>query len=202
MPTTPEQQPANEPLLSDDARSTLVRVLRATFPHGSFPDGPYQRTADAVIDAAKASNWSRLALLHGLDSLDAASGGAFADLDDADSLRVLRHVEGTEFFGFVRRTAVVALYDDPEVWSALGYEGASFDKGGYLDRGFDDLDWLPDPRVEEYSGPEQFVETVPGLPDGGAAAIPTQQTGGLAPEASHPGIAHEQAQEVTTAEAL
>jgi hypothetical protein len=46
----------------------------------------------------------------------------------------------------------VALYDDAEVWDLLGYEGASFDKGGYLHRGFDDLDWLPRARVEEYTG--------------------------------------------------
>jgi hypothetical protein len=31
----------------------------------------------------------------------------------------------------------------------LGYEGPSFDKGGYLNRGFNDLDWLPDPRITE-----------------------------------------------------
>jgi hypothetical protein len=202
VPTAAGQQPADEPLLSDDARSALVRMLHATFPHDSFPDGPYQRTADAIIDAAKTSTWSRLALLHGLDSLGAASGGAFADLDDADALKVLRHVEGTEFFGFVRRTAVVALYDDPEVWSALGYEGASFDKGGYIERGFDDLDWLPDPRVEEYSGSEQFVEIDSGLPAAGTATIPAQKTGGMAPEASHPGVAQQQAQDVATAEAL
>ena len=48
---------------------------------------------------------------------------------------------------------MVALYDDHEVWDLLGYEGSSFDKGGYLHRGFDDLDWLPRPRIEEYDGP-------------------------------------------------
>ena len=42
-------------------------------------------------------------------------------------------------------TTVVALYDDHEVWDLLGYEGSSFEKGGYLHRGFDDLDWLPRP---------------------------------------------------------
>ena len=42
----------------------------------------------------------------------------------------------------------MTLYSDPEVWELLGYEGPSFDKGGYIDRGFDDLDWLPDPRIE------------------------------------------------------
>ena len=56
-------------------------------------------------------------------------------------------------------TTVVALYDDHEVWELLGYEGPSFDKGGYLHRGFDDLDWLPDPRIEEYDG-EPRVELV------------------------------------------
>ena len=45
-------------------------------------------------------------------------------------------------------SAVVTLYSDPEVWELLGYEGPSYDKGGYVDRGFDDLDWLPDPRIE------------------------------------------------------
>jgi hypothetical protein len=36
------------------------------------------------------------------------------------------------------------------VWDLLGYEGPSFDKGGYLHRGFNDLDWLPEPRITEY----------------------------------------------------
>ena len=27
------------------------------------------------------------------------------------------------------------LYDDHEVWEALGYEGESFSRGGYLHRG-------------------------------------------------------------------
>jgi len=46
---------------------------------------------------------------------------------------------------------VVALYDDREVWNLLGYEGPSYDKGGYLNRGFDDLDWLPKARITEYT---------------------------------------------------
>jgi len=44
----------------------------------------------------------------------------------------------------------VTLYDDPEVWAVLGYEGPSLDKGGYINRGFNDLDGLPEPRIEEY----------------------------------------------------
>jgi hypothetical protein len=148
MVPTAEQRPADELTVTDAARPVLVRVLRVAFPHDKLPDGPYERTADTVIEAANASTWARLTLLQGIGTLDSVSGGAFGDLDDADALKVLRHVEATEFFGFIRRTAVVALYDDAEVWSALGYEGPSYDKGGYIDRGFNDLDWLPDPEQE------------------------------------------------------
>ena len=58
-----------------------------------------------------------------------------------------------EFFGFIRRTTVLNFYDDPEVWDIFGYEGESFSKGGYLHRGFNDLDWLPEPRIEESEEP-------------------------------------------------
>ena len=47
-------------------------------------------------------------------------------------------------FRFLQRASVRYLYDDLEVWQAFGYEGASYHLGGFIDRGFDDLDWLPD----------------------------------------------------------
>jgi len=28
------------------------------------------------------------------------------------------------------------------VWPIFGYEGASFEYGGYIDRGFNDINWL------------------------------------------------------------
>ena len=74
---------------------------------------------------------------------------------------LLRDIADAEFFGFIRGVAVVTLYNDHEVWDLLGYEGESFSQGGYLDRGFDDLDWLPNPRIEEYDGPERLVEVAP-----------------------------------------
>ena len=54
----------------------------------------------------------------------------------------------SEFFALLRSTAVVELYDNPLVWKAFGYEGPSAHLGGYVNRGFDDLDWLPDPPIE------------------------------------------------------
>jgi hypothetical protein len=152
--------------IDGDSRRNLVRLLRAAYPHPRFPDGPYERTADAIIGQVGYDLWQRLVLSEGLGSLDAraatVSGGkGFADLDEDAALELLRGIADAAFFKLIRSVAVVTLYDDHEVHQLLGYGGPSFEQGGYLHRGFDDLDWLPTPRVEEYDGPETLVEVAP-----------------------------------------
>jgi hypothetical protein len=152
--------------IDGDSRRNLVRLLRAAYPHPRFPDGPYERTADAIIGQVGDDLWQRLMLSEGLASLDAraatVSGGkGFADLDEDAALELLRGIADAAFFKLIRSVAVVTLYDDQEVHQLLGYGGPSFEQGGYLHRGFDDLDWLPTPRVEEYDGPETLVEVAP-----------------------------------------
>jgi GAF domain-containing protein len=144
---------------SDRARRVLVHLLRVAYPHERFPDGPYERTAAAIEEAAGADAADDQALTQGLTGLDRAAGGDFLTLDDAAAEALLRDRADEYFFRRIRSTAVVALYDDAEVWGLLGYEGPSVDSGGYLHRGFDDLDWLPRARVEEYTG-EPRVELV------------------------------------------
>ena len=151
----------HEAVLGPSACAALVRLLQVSYPHPRFPAGPYERTADEIISQVDVSLWHRLCLVRGLESLDAAAGGSFVDLDDATALELLRTMCDAEFFRFVRGVAVVTLYNDHEMWDLLGYEGESYSQGGYIDRGFDDLDWLPNPRIEEYAGPETLVEVAP-----------------------------------------
>lgn len=158
-----------------EAESTLIALIKAAFPHETVPDSAYARTAAVVQRQAEESTWMRLKLAQGLDSLQALADGRFEQLSAQEALPILLRIQHTTFFGFVRQTAVVTLYEDEEVWDALGYEGPSFDKGGYIDRGFDDLDWLPDPRIEEYDG-EPLQEVVSDLP----AAASTSSTRGAA----------------------
>lgn len=135
--------------LTDEARRTITRIIRVAFPHPGVPDGPYERMADRIITEAEESTWFRVALTQGLLTLDSLSEKHFLELSDEQALEVLKRLGDLEFFGFIRRTTVLNFYDDPEVWSVFGYEGESFSKGGYLHRGFNDLDWLPEPRIEE-----------------------------------------------------
>lgn len=137
-----------------DLKPVLVRLLRVAYPHDRFPDGPYERTADTILSGVKDDVWHRVTLENGLKSLQTKG---FQDMSDAEAQSLLREIADAEFFVHARGVAVVALYDDHEVWELLGYEGASFDQGGYLHRGFNDLDWLPDPRIEEYDGPDELV---------------------------------------------
>ena len=57
--------------------------------------------------------------------------------------RCCRAIETAVFFQKLRGDLLVTLYNNKEVWPKFGYEGASADKGGYINRGFNDIDWLP-----------------------------------------------------------
>ena len=123
-------------------RAQLARMVRAMFPHDRFGDGPYERTADAILEAAGEDVRLGAQLDQGLRDLEALGG---------PTPEVLERISGTGFFEAVRAKTILTLYNDPEVWRILGWEGESFSQGGYLHRGFADLDWLPDPRIEEAS---------------------------------------------------
>lgn len=134
------------------ARKTLIKMIRVMFPHKTFGNGPYERTADAVFAAADKTPADKIAFFASLRELQE---DGFDRLDDKAAYAKLRSMEASDFFKLVKGTTVTTLYDDPEVWKVLGYEGPSFDKGGYIHRGFNDLDWLPEPRIEEYAGAGQ-----------------------------------------------
>ena len=140
-----------QPGVRPDQRTALTRMLRAMFPHDRFPDGPYERTADAILQAASADLRMRAQLEQGLRDLDVVGGAPFDTLAPVKRLEVLRGLGTTEFFEGVRAKTILVLYNDPEVWQLLGWEGESYSRGGYLERGYADLDWLPDPRIEEAS---------------------------------------------------
>jgi len=122
------------------AVATITAVARTMYPHDALPDEVYARVAAKLAEAAE----SQAVIKFGVAGL-----AGFSERSDIERVQALREIEGSEFFELVRSTAVVEIYSDPRTWAAFGYEGPSFDKGGYLHRGFDDLDWLPDPDEGE-----------------------------------------------------
>lgn len=146
MATTPTSADATS-VASPASRAALRDVARAMFPHPSFPDAPYDHAVDVIVTAAGQDVRLRAQLEQGLRDVDVLGGAPFAELDDDARLAVLRRIEGTAFFEHVRSRLVTGLYDQKAVWDLLGYEGPCADDNGYLDRGFADLDWLPEPQI-------------------------------------------------------
>jgi hypothetical protein len=147
----------SEPL-SEEVRTTTLRVTRAIFPHDSLPDEAYEKVVDQLEADAASDESIREAIESGVAQFNEPR--PFAELDEDAQLDKLKQAESDEspFFKLVHATAVVELYDNPLVWKAFGYEGPSVHLGGYVNRGFDDLDWLPDPPL---LSPE-FAKTIQG----------------------------------------
>ena len=139
-------------------KEILMKMVRTLYPHDRFPDGPYLRTTDDVINKGNSSPEKAIMLQEGIDKLKADS---FNKMNFEKATKYLTDMGRTEFFEHVRGTTTVTLYNDKETWELLGYEGYSYDKGGYINRGFNDLDWLPEPRIEEHPDLAAFLSESP-----------------------------------------
>lgn len=138
----------------EQTAGTLLQMARALYPHEKVGDVHYAKVIKSLDDAVAAAEDKDAALAvyaDGVARLNAAAGGDFAALD-ADAKEAALQAEASSadpgFFQAVRGQVVNVLYNDHEVWTIFGYQGASFEEGGYLFRGFDDLSWLPVPPAE------------------------------------------------------
>lgn len=134
--------------LQPSTLKTLVKAARDIYPHDFLVDSYYITAVTPWNDKAAADPAVKTMLEGGVKQLDAAAraahGSAYVDVAwEADRVALLRGIEDTAFFKAVRGDLVVSLYNQKELWPKFGYEGSSADKGGYLHRGFDDIDWLP-----------------------------------------------------------
>ena len=139
-------------------KKLIIKMVRDVYPHDRFPEAPYERTANDVITKGNADSAKKAMLSEGIENLKKAK---YEKLNFKKSTKYLKKIEKSDFFQHVRGTSVVTLYNDQEVWGLLGYEGSSFEKGGYIDRGFNDLDWLPEPRIEEHPELAAFLKEDP-----------------------------------------
>lgn len=122
---------------------TLIRMTRDLYPHDQFDDASYAKVVEALDQSAAKDDALAKLLADGTAALDKANGGSYLKATEQRRLATLVGMQTDPFFQKVRGTVVTTLYNDPEVWKKLGYEGSSAEHGGYLHRGFDDIDWLP-----------------------------------------------------------
>jgi hypothetical protein len=130
--------------LKPETMKTLIQLARDLYPHDKVADRFYA-VAIKGQDAKAAKDAAHKALIEtGVADLDkmAGSGGYIGVSWEAERVALLRKIEGKPFFEAIRSDLIGSLYNQPEVWPIIGYEGESYSKGGYIKRGFDDIDWL------------------------------------------------------------
>ena len=138
---------AESTALSPHAMATLTRMARDTYPHDHLADVFYV-TAVGPWDGKAAADPATKALIEeGVARLDAEAkdrhGSTYILVAwEDDRTAILRAIEKSAFFQKVRGDLVVSLYNQKAVWPKFGYEGSSAEHGGYIHRGFDDIDWL------------------------------------------------------------
>jgi hypothetical protein len=133
-------------ILGSRTMATITAAARTMYPHDALPDDVYARVGEKLAEAARTDSGAARTIEDGVSALN-NGGQPFAGLPADERLEMLKGIEGSDFFELVRSTAVVEVYSDQRTWQLVGYEGPSFDKGGYINRGFNDLDWLPDPEA-------------------------------------------------------
>jgi hypothetical protein len=127
---------------------TLVKVARDIYPHDFLGDS-YYITAIKPWDGKATKDPAVKSLINdGVARLDQEASSRhkvpYAQVAwEADRVALLQLIEQTAFFQQIRGDLVVSLYNQKEVWPKFGYEGSSAEHGGYIKRGFADIDWLP-----------------------------------------------------------
>lgn len=127
---------------------TMVKVARDIYPHDMLGDS-YYITAVKPWDGKAAKDPAVKAMLEdGVKRLDQDAMTRhkvpYAQVGwEADRIVLLQSIEQTDFFQKMRGDLVVSLYNQKELWPKFGYEGSSAEHGGYINRGFADINWLP-----------------------------------------------------------
>lgn len=133
---------AETEVLKPETMATLVQMARDIYPHDQVGD-EYYVIAIKGYDTEDAAE----GIEAGIAALNAAAQGKgyasyLAMGWERDRVDILRAMEDSPFFQQIRGGLVTGLYNQKAVWPIFGYEGESFSQGGYIDRGFDDINWL------------------------------------------------------------
>ncbi|MEM7179034.1 MAG: Twin-arginine translocation pathway signal [Pseudomonadota bacterium] len=133
--------------LAPATMATLIQIARDTYPHDKIADQYYAVAVKGHDEQAAGNPEFKAMIEDGVAALDAmaaeAGHGSYLGTGwERDRVALLKEIEDTAFFQTIRGGLVVGLYNQREIWGNFGYEGPSFEHGGYIERGFDDIAWL------------------------------------------------------------
>jgi hypothetical protein len=128
--------------LDQESVGLLTQACRLLFPHDGLPQAVYLEAAREVDRRMKANPEFAAAATQAVAFLGSATPVPWQQATVAQQLAALTAGQDSAWFPPLRDAAMESLYRNPQVWQLVGYQGSSIEHGGYLQRGFDDIDWL------------------------------------------------------------
>ncbi|WP_020680976.1 twin-arginine translocation signal domain-containing protein [Marinobacterium rhizophilum] len=133
--------------VGDHASATLLRMARDVFPHDRLEDKYYAQVLSPLAESALADKELAALLKDGVATLDEQAQKVFskAYLDvasEADRVTLLKAMQDTAFFQKIKGDLMMGIYNNQELWPRFGYGGSAWEKGGYVNRGYDKNDWI------------------------------------------------------------
>jgi hypothetical protein len=123
-------------------------MARDIYPHDILGDSYYITAVNPWDGKASKDQEIKSLIVAGVTRLDQEANDRhkvpYAQVPwENDRVALLQRIEQTTFFQKIRGDLVVTLYNQKELWPKFGYEGSSAEHGGYINRGFADIAWLP-----------------------------------------------------------
>ena len=128
----------------EEERRALLRMARLLYPHNALDDQVYVDVLQPLLARADRDVALAADLRAGVAMLDAGADGNWLTASPDHQLKALERLEEGTFFKTMQTAVRIRLYQHQTVWNLIGYEGSSVEYGGYIHRGFDDIDWLPE----------------------------------------------------------
>ena len=129
---------------TNSSAAELARMARLLFPHDGIGDAAYAEVIDSILTDV-ANDASMMDMLNeAVAALNGAHGGSWFEASADEQIAAMQGVEDEAFFAAILGNVQARFYNHRKVWEHIGYPGSSVEFGGYVDRGFDDIDWLPE----------------------------------------------------------
>ena len=122
----------------------LAQLSRFLFPHDDLADSVYLDVVRDIGFDIEANDETRILITDATALMKREAGGDWLKTQEQEKFKILESLQNTPFFRYLHWRTIESLYRNPEVWKLMGYQGSSLEYGGYLHRGFDDIDWLPE----------------------------------------------------------
>lgn len=133
--------------VGESASATLLRMARDIYPHDTLEDKYYARVLTPLAEKASTDNALKQLLSEGVAELNERAQALYARpylevQTEAERVRILRAMEDGPFFQRLKNDLMMGIYNNPELWPRFGFGGSAWEKGGYIHRGYDQIDWL------------------------------------------------------------